>query len=121
MMFRREKKWPRLMLAVYLIFATMGMYTFVEAAACHFDGFAEITRDNFFASIDQAIDCQAEASPGISRTGRYSFSPLRNGSLRITVLPETHHGGAVFFSSFKTITKINRGNIKNSIPLKLRT
>jgi hypothetical protein len=116
-----EKKWPHLIVAVYLILAIPGMYIFAEMAAHHFDDFMEMTPDNFFVSMDQAIDCQAEASPGLSRAGRYSLFPLRNSSLRITVLPETHHGGTVFFnSSFKAITKTNRGNIKNSIPLKLR-
>jgi hypothetical protein len=120
---QKLKFWESLLiLAVYLVFATTGMYIFTEAAAHHFDDFMEISQENIFVSMDNAIDCQAEASPVTSRAGRYSFSPLRNGSLRITALPETHHAGTVFFdSSFKAITKTNRGNIKNNIPLKLRT
>ncbi|GHV57306.1 hypothetical protein AGMMS49579_22980 [Spirochaetia bacterium] len=118
-----EGKWPRLILAAYLAIAIMGLFTFAAAGPLRSldswdnDPFSE----SFFTSIDLAIDCLAEGETIMSRAGRYSFSPLRTGFLRLLMLNAPQNAGSVLAqSSLKAIEKVNYLDIKNTILLKLR-
>jgi hypothetical protein len=111
------------LLAAYLVFAIMGTFIFAlteSFPAMDLAGDA-LTPGGVFASIDYAIDCLVESGSVTGRAGRHSFSPARNGFLRITT-PAELQKSETFFSrlSLRTIEETNHLNKKNDIRLKLR-
>jgi hypothetical protein len=124
MVFFLEKKWPRLILAACLAFATLGVFTFAELEPLRSVHFQE---DNpvsggFFIPVDFSLDCLAEGETIISKARGYSFSPVRNGALRVLTFPGIQNTGSVPAES--PLSKNERTTylyIKNTIPLKFRT
>jgi hypothetical protein len=115
------KQWPRLILAVYLTIAIMGVFTFMVVEPLSVDVFGDgPVSDGLIMPIDHTIDCLAENVSIISKAGG-SSSLLRNGHLRILTPFGIKNTGAAFAqSSSDIIEKINYPGIKNSILLKLR-
>jgi hypothetical protein len=117
------KKWPRFILAAYLAFATMGIFTFLAVEPLRAVDFLEDEplAGGFFTPIDYTIDCLAEGETIMGRAGGYSFSPVRNGAPRVPMFAGTQTIDSVLTqSSLGAIEKINDLNIKSTILLKLR-
>jgi hypothetical protein len=117
------KKWPRRILAVYLILVIMGTFIFSMAENLDFSGMNinQTVSGGFFASIEYTIDWLIEDTTIISKANGYPSSPLRNGTLRIFMFLGIHTAG--IFLSQLLLKKIKIDNIsilKNTIPLKLR-
>ncbi|MDR2095191.1 MAG: hypothetical protein LBP76_06700 [Treponema sp.] len=119
-----QKKWPCRILAAYLAVSIMRIFTFLAVESFRsFDSLEDgPASDSFFISIDYTIDCLAEGRT-ITRTAKNSsFSPLRNGHLRLLMPFGIKNGGAVFSqSSLNAVKKIQYFNVDNIIPLKLLT
>jgi hypothetical protein len=117
------KKWPRRTLAVYLMLAIMG--TFIFSMVENLD-FPEMDKDQtvsggFFTSIEYTIDWLIEDITIISKAGGHSFSPLRNGTLRMFMLFSIQTVGIFLVQLLLKKIKIDNSSIlKNTIPLKLR-
>jgi hypothetical protein len=117
-------KWPRLILAAYLVFAVMGIFTFAVMEPLDFDDFWKAETEEsggFFTLIDYTADCLSEnvIIPGKARG--HSLSSLHNSSLRIMMSPGAKDAETVFSQSFlRIIERADYLNIKNTILLKLR-
>jgi hypothetical protein len=118
-----RKKWSHLILAAYLVFAIMGTFTFAAAEPFRSVDFLE-NESSSGASISQqdlSADTPIEGEPVITNGRGYSFSLLRNGSLRTAMPLGTRDAGSVIAqTSLSAIQKINHFTIKNTILLKLR-
>ena len=118
-----EKKRLRFILAVSLIFATMGIFTFMAVEPLRDVDFLDDSQvsGGFFTLIDYTLDCLA-ASVTIMNKGReYSFSALLNGHKYVYVLMPFENTGAVLTQSLlKEIESVHYLNTKNTILLKLR-
>jgi hypothetical protein len=113
----------RFVMAAYMVVAIAGTFTFALADSLPVvnAGKDALTPSRVFASIDYTVDCLAESGGVFSKTGRYSFSPVRNSFLRIGVLPGLQNTKAyVSPVLLRTIEETNHLNKKNSILLKLR-
>ena len=116
-------KWPRFVVAVYLVIAIMGTCAFSAALAFAFDEWESGRRltDSFFTSTDHAVDWLAVEPHTVSRAKGQQPSPMRNGALRICMPLEAQQAGALFAeSSLNAIINIYHFNFKNAILLKLR-
>jgi hypothetical protein len=118
-----EKKWPRLILAAYLAFAVMGIFTFAATESLRSVDFWENVSASgvFVTQQDLIAESPVEGEPVIGKARGHLFSPLRNGSLRIVMPLGTRDTGSVLAqSSLRAIEKVNHLTIKNAILLKLR-
>jgi hypothetical protein len=123
MVFLPKTKWARLVVAVYMVFAITGTFTF--ALADSFPavdmGKDELGPSRIFAPIDYAVGCLADGNGVTGKTGRSSFSPARNSFLRIDIVPGLQNTETLFSHIFlRTIEETNHLNKKNTILLKLR-
>jgi hypothetical protein len=116
-------KWPHLILAAYLALAIMGIFTFAALEPLRSVDFWEDEFASGRSALQQDLsaDTPVEGEPVIRNGRGYSFSPLRNGSLR-TVMPlgARDAGSLIAQLPLKAIEKINLRSIKNTIHLKLR-
>jgi hypothetical protein len=117
-----EKKGVHLILAAYLAFTTMGMFTFmfVDALSDDFTGNI-LAKDAFFIPIDYQIDgLAAEVKMG-GKIKDHAFLFLGYGVLRMAAPTNTLNAGADFLHTIiKSITKTMFHTIKSTILLKLR-
>jgi hypothetical protein len=118
------KKWPRLILAAYLVLAVMGIFTFAVIEPFYFDDFGKAAAGEsggFFALIDHTTDCLSETAIIQGKAKGHSSSSLHNSSLRGMMSLGAKDAQTVFSQSFlRVIEKANYLNIKNAILLKLR-
>jgi hypothetical protein len=118
-----EKKWPPLILAAYLAVAIMGIFTLAAVEPLRSVDFFENKIPSGVSIIQQDLsaDTPIEGEPVITNGRGYSFSALRNGSLRtIAALGTRDAGYLIAQTSVNVIQKINHRTIKNTIHLKLR-
>jgi hypothetical protein len=123
MVFCSGKKWPRFVLAVYLVIAIMGTCAFLAAETLDLDEWesGRPLSDSFVTSMDHAVDWLAVEPNTISRAKGQPPSPMRNGASRIFMSLEPQHAGiSLVRSSQRAIINIHCLNIKNTILLKLR-
>jgi hypothetical protein len=123
MVFFSKKTRLSRVLTAYLAFAVVGTFTFVAAEPLLEENFSvhEPVLGGFFTPVDHLMDCVVGSGAVIDRAGGYSFSPVRNGSLRIAVTLSTQNAKIAFSHlSLKTNRNTNHLNIKNTILLKLR-
>jgi hypothetical protein len=116
------KKWSPLILTVYLFFIIMGLFTFAAVDPLRSVNLSEDeTTSGISVQQDLSADTPVESEPAIGKARNYSFSPLRNGSLRTIMPMGSRDAGSVPAQiSLKAIEKINTFTIKNTIHLKLR-
>jgi hypothetical protein len=118
-----EKKWLKNVLLGYLIFAIIGSFAFSTGQAFSYEkADKDILGSNvYFSSINRSVDWLAVDTPSISKSNRYSNSPLRNILFRVFALSGII-GIAVFLAktNFKTNKNDNIPIIKNLVLLKLR-
>jgi hypothetical protein len=118
------KKWPRLILTVYLVPAVMGMFTFAEIEPLCSDDFWEAQTEELgglCAVIDHVVDCLSENVIILGKARGQSPSSLYAGSLRIMMFLGAKDAQTAFSQSFlRIIEKADYFNIKNAILLKLR-
>jgi hypothetical protein len=123
MAFFSKKKRLFFILASCLALAVTGTSTFAvmePLLSGEFSACAPIS-DASFTPINGFFDCVLGGGAVIDRAGERSFSPMRDGSLRVSIALGAQNGGSAFSRlSLKTIEKTNPPNIKNTILLKLR-
>ena len=108
---------------VYLILAIIGSFAFSTSQAFPLEkSDKDILGSNiYFTAIDRSVDWLAADTPSVSKSNRYSTSPLRTILLRVFTL-----AGIINIAMFiaKANYKTNKNNnfplIKNLVPLKLR-
>jgi hypothetical protein len=113
------KKWLSYAAAVYLVLATMGMFTFMSLdAPCFEDPTGKLTDTSAnFTAATYPVECLAAAGAAKDRP----FSPLRHRSLREgTPVSVFTAGAGLLYTTVRLITKAAVHNIKNTILLKLR-
>jgi hypothetical protein len=118
-----EKKWPPLILAAYLAVAILGIFTLAAVEPLRSVDFLEnkILSDASIIQQDLNADTPIEGEPVITNGRGYSFSALRNGSLRTIVALGTRDAGYLIAQTPVNATqKTNHFTIKNTIHLKLR-
>jgi hypothetical protein len=123
MVFFPKTEWARFVAGAYMVAALMG--TFAFALADSFPGIDigkdELSPGGIFAPIDYAVNYLAESSGATGKTGRNSFSPVRNNSLRVDMLSGFQKIETLFsYDSLRTIEETNHFDKKNTIFLKLR-
>lgn len=117
-----EKKWPHLILAVYLALATTGMFTFmsVDALSDDFTGNSSV-KGTFFIPLDYTIDGLAPDVKISSKIKDNAFRSLRYNVFRMAPPMHTLNASADFLHTIiKSITKTTFHTIKSTILLKLR-
>jgi hypothetical protein len=118
------KKPPHFFLAAYIAIAVMGAFSFTAVNTLRSVNFEAKNpmSDKIFASFDNYfIQCQAEESTVITKTGNTRFSPLRMGFQLIASLFGSSNSGAPFSKSPLGLSvKIQHANLKKNILLKLR-
>lgn len=118
-----EKKWPHLILAAYLAFAIMGIFTFAAVEPLRSVDFLEGGNSSGVSITQQDLSADApiEGEPVITNGRGHSFSSLRTGSLRTLLSLGTRDAGSVVAQTpLRVIEKINHSTIKSTILLKLR-
>ncbi|AEF82369.1 hypothetical protein [Leadbettera azotonutricia] len=118
-----KRKFPHLILAAYLAIAIIGAFSFSAIEPLREIDFwvDKPASSNFLEPIDHSINCLAEGTAIMSRARGYSFSLLRNGSLRVLMAFGLKNTGSSFFhASLAHAEKMNSLSTKYTIPLKLR-
>ena len=112
-----------LILSGYLIFATMGTFTFATAETFRFDESPEeaLMSERVFTELDYTIDWLLEETTIISSVNNLA-SPIGHGSLRMLALlgVQSFLLSSALLSLLQIIQKKSYLAIKNTILLKLR-
>ncbi|MDR1507670.1 MAG: hypothetical protein LBI67_11270 [Treponema sp.] len=117
------KKWPRLVLAAYLVIATAGIFTFMATEpfrSVNLSGKGPAS-GGLLSPIDHFIDYLTEGITITNKTGGHSLLFPSGGCIRI-LLPfgirniEAELSGL----SLKAAENVHHLNLKKTIPLRLR-
>ena len=116
-------KWLKSVFLVYLALAIISSFAFSTGQDFSYQKTKKdiLGSGNNISSIAHTIDWLAEDTPIISKARNFSNTTLRNGLLRIFILPGII--GMALFLAKSNLKIIKNGTvlvIKNLVPLKLR-
>jgi hypothetical protein len=102
MAFFSKKTWLSHVLTAYLAFAVVGTFTFAVVEPLLEENFSvhEPISGGFFTPVDHIMDCVVGSRAVIGRAGGCSFSPVRNGSLRLAITLCTQNAKIAFSHLF---------------------